>query len=159
MNKAEKMFYKKISVELTDSQMEFLKETNNGFYELCRSYTYILCNALQIHNKDGSLCLYFNDLDIDIAKEATLEYIKRNNIIDELQLIYIIQQVHCYAACGNDSRQKAGNNKTEFFRQIPVVYFGDFHNLMSLPDSIFNEIKNNTTHNYIPDTERLLEGG
>lgn len=111
------------------------------FYELCQKYADIALNSEKWRIKgtcDIQAC--FKNVDIDIAKEQTRQYVEQWKIKEIELLLELIYQMHSKAVEWDDTRCTDGRVMPENYdwRQESV---GKYYNFSMLPKSVWGDIQ------------------
>ena len=113
---------------------------NTQFYELCQKYSDIALNADKQRipgTCDVQGCFQF--ADIDIAKQATKDYVLEWKIKDIEVLLALIHEFHSRAVEWDDKRTKGGRVLPENY-DYQSMYAGKLFDFTRLPEDIWQGI-------------------
>ena len=135
---AKDQFYSKAK-EFLGAELEQLLNSDDKkdeLYNLCKKFADISLNAAKF--KDPKSCnveACFKYDDTDIAKEKTIEFVKKYNIADLDALMETIHKIHMYAVEWDDNRAKSGVVQTETYNYKGGIV-GKIYDFQRLPDDI-----------------------
>lgn len=146
--KHQKQFYSRVITDNPDTEIAKLLQENDecGYYELCQSFLDVALNAPIIKNENGSLSGVFQHMDIDVAKEKAVAFIRDNNITDIDRFFEILDREYPFSAAPDDTRRKSGmvqEQGTGYNGYIGTLYF-------------FTHISNNVYSDMVADIKYSL---
>lgn len=129
--------------ELLGKELKQLLDSDDmklEFYDLCKKFADIPLNAPKGKDpKTGELLGSFQFTDIDLAKEATVSFVKKYNISDLDAFMETIHILHEHAVEWDDIRAKSGLVRSESYN-YNGGFFGKYYNFQCLPDDIWKTI-------------------
>jgi len=107
---ARKRFNDRIKVNYPNSEIASIVDRDEycGFYEVCQKFLDVSLNAPKVKTPDGKIAGIFQYADIAVAKEATIDFIKKWGIKDLDSIFNIIGSSYSYSSTPDDKRQKSG---------------------------------------------------
>lgn len=130
MMKYKNQFYSRVIKENPNTEIAKLLQENDdcGYYEVCQSFADVALNAMIIKNDDSSLSGMFKHVDIDIAKEKAVQFIKNNGITDIDNFFEVLEHEYPFSVAPDDTRRKSGmvqEKGTGYYGYIGTLYFFD----------------------------------
>lgn len=115
-------------------------DKKDEFYSLCKKFSEISLNAPKFKDpKTGNVEGCFQYDDIDCAKEATMEFVKKYDIQNFDAFMESIHRLHGHTVDCYDNRAKSGFVQTDS-SNYNGGFFGIYYNFQCLPDDIWETI-------------------
>lgn len=105
-----------------------------GFYELCQKFVDVGLNSEKHKTEDFEIAAVFDYGDMDVARTATIDFIRKNGITDVISFLEILNIRYPHSSDPSDPRQKTATYMNESYQ------FGKFFSFSQLPDDVFHEI-------------------
>lgn len=116
------------------------EDKKEEFYGLCKKFSDISLNAPKFNDsKTGNIGGSFQYADIDLARNSTVEFVKRYNIHNLDAFMESIHRLHGYAVEWDDERTKSSFIRAKSYN-YNGGFFGTYYNFQSLPDDIWKDI-------------------
>ena len=129
--------------EFLGAELEQLLDSDDKkdeFYSLCKKFSEISLNAPKFKDpKTGKVEGCFQYDDMDSAKEATVEFVKKYNIHNLDAFMESIHRLHGHAVEWDDARVKSGFVQAESYN-YNGGFFGTYYNFQCLPDDVWEDI-------------------
>lgn len=142
MSNSKETFYASLMQKIKEfpDDLHKLTDPQVGFYELCQKYLDVALNSIKIKDESGNLQGVFQYSDMDIAQEATIEFVRKNDIQNLDEFFGIIKRMYPKSKSDDDTRQIAGMDYSHQ-ANMPAGYAGTLYFFNSMPSDIFEKLK------------------
>ena len=151
MHDLRNQFYDELNRKIKDKQItsqEFIGFMNSetecnasAFYELCSKFSDISLNAPKaVDTKTCNVQASFQFIDINAAKAAFQEFVRKNELTDIAGLLEAIHMMHPFSVAWDDPRSRGGMIRSEKY-DWKLGFVGKHYNFCELPEEIWNQIK------------------